>query len=66
MYLTSFRLIVQPYCTAIPIRCQRVRQRCFGESDHAIIIIAVDKTLEAINVLKKNWVRTFGREICAL
>jgi hypothetical protein len=26
----------------------------------------VDKTQEAINVLKKNWVRTFGREIYAL
>jgi hypothetical protein len=28
--------------------------------------MAVDKTQEAINVLKKNWVRTFGREIYAL
>jgi hypothetical protein len=37
-----------------------------GESGQAIIIIAVDKTQEAINVLKKNWVRTFGREIYAL
>src|SRR5512137_707328 len=37
-----------------------------GESDQAIIILAVDKTQEAINVLKKNWVRTFGREIYAL
>jgi len=37
-----------------------------GESGLAIIIIAVDKTQEAINVLKKNWVRTFGREIYAL
>jgi len=26
----------------------------------------VDKTQEAINVLKKNWGRTFGREIYAL
>ena len=37
-----------------------------GESGLAIIIIAVAKTQEAINVLKKNWVRTFGREIYAL
>jgi len=37
-----------------------------GESDQAIVIMAVDKTQEAINVLKKNWVRTFGREIYAL
>jgi hypothetical protein len=36
-----------------------------GESGLAIII-AVDKTQEAINVLKKNWVRTFGRDIYAL
>ena len=37
-----------------------------GESGQPIIILAVDKTQEAINVLKKNWVRTFGREIYAL
>jgi hypothetical protein len=37
-----------------------------GESGQAIVIMAVDKTQEAINVLKKNWVRTFGREIYAL
>jgi hypothetical protein len=37
-----------------------------GESDQAIVIMAVDKTQEAIYVLKKNWVRTFGREIYAL
>jgi hypothetical protein len=37
-----------------------------GETDQAIVIMAVDKTQEAINVLKKNWVRTFGREIYAL
>jgi hypothetical protein len=37
-----------------------------GESDQAIVIIAVDKTQEAVSVLKKNWVRTFGREIYAL
>jgi hypothetical protein len=37
-----------------------------GESGQAIVILAVDKTQEAVNVLKKNWVRTFGREIYAL
>jgi hypothetical protein len=37
-----------------------------GESDQAIIILAVDKTKEAISVLKKNWVRTFGPEIYTL
>jgi hypothetical protein len=37
-----------------------------GESGQAIIILAVDKTQEAVNVLKKNWVRTFGPEIYAL
>jgi hypothetical protein len=37
-----------------------------GESGQAILIIAVDKTKEAISVLKKNWVRTFGPEIYAL
>jgi hypothetical protein len=59
--------IVQPYCTSIPVHCQCIRQRRFGESGLAIIIIVgVDKTQEAINVLKKNWVRTFGREIYAL
>lgn len=37
-----------------------------GESDQAIVILAVDKTKEAVSVLKKNWVRTFGPEIYAL
>jgi len=41
-------------------------QRCFGESGQAIVIMAVDRTKEAISVLKKNWVRTFGPEIYAL
>jgi hypothetical protein len=40
--------------------------RSVGESDQAIVIMAVDKTQEAINVLKKNWGRTFGPEIYAL
>jgi len=37
-----------------------------GETDQAIVILAVDRTQDAIAVLKKNWVRTFGREIYAL
>ena len=37
-----------------------------GESGQPIIIVGVDKTEEAIEVLKKNWVRTFGKEIYAL
>jgi hypothetical protein len=37
-----------------------------GESGQPIIILGVDKTAEAIKVLKKNWVHTFGKEIYAL
>ena len=37
-----------------------------GESGQPIIIIGVDKTEKALEVLKKNWVHTFGKEICAL
>jgi len=37
-----------------------------GESGQPIIIVGVDKTEEAIKVLKKNWVHTFGKEIYAL
>ena len=37
-----------------------------GESGQAIVIVGVDKTKEAIEVLKKNWVHTFGKEIYAL
>jgi hypothetical protein len=37
-----------------------------GESDQAIVIVGVDKIKEAVDVLKKNWVHTFGREIYAL
>ena len=37
-----------------------------GESEQAIVIVGVDKTKEAIEVLKKNWVHTFGKEIYAL
>lgn len=37
-----------------------------GESGQPIVIIGVDKTEEAIRVLKENWVHTFGKEIYAL
>jgi len=37
-----------------------------GESGQPIVIVGVNKTEEAIEVLKKNWVRTFGQEIYAL
>jgi len=37
-----------------------------GESGQPIIIVGVDKTKEAIEVLKRNWVHTFGKEIYAL
>ena len=37
-----------------------------GESGQPIVILGVDKTEEAIEVLKKNWVHTFGKEIYTL
>ena len=37
-----------------------------GESGQPIVIIGVDKTKEAIEALKKNWVHTFGKEIYSL
>ncbi len=37
-----------------------------GESGQPIVIVGVDKTEEAIEVLKNNWVHTFGKEIYAL
>jgi hypothetical protein len=37
-----------------------------GESGQPIVILGVDKTKEAIEVLQKNWVHTFGREIYTL
>ena len=37
-----------------------------GESGQPIIIVGVDKGREAIDVLKQNWVHTFGEEIYAL
>lgn len=37
-----------------------------GESGQPIVILGVDKTKEAVEVLKQNWVHTFGKEIYAL
>lgn len=37
-----------------------------GESGEPIIIVGVDRTEEAMKVLKENWVHTFGEEIYAL
>jgi len=37
-----------------------------GESGQPILIVGVNKTEEAIKVLKKNWVQTFDKEIYAL
>jgi hypothetical protein len=37
-----------------------------GESGQPVVILGVDRTEEAIKVLKKNWVHTFGKEIYAL
>ncbi|MGA2368338.1 MAG: ACT domain-containing protein [Dehalococcoidia bacterium] len=37
-----------------------------GESGQPIVIIGVDRTEEAVEALKKNWVHTFGNEIYSL
>jgi hypothetical protein len=37
-----------------------------GESGQPIVILGVDKTEEALAILKQNWVHTFGKEIYAL
>lgn len=37
-----------------------------GESGQPIVIIGVDKTAEAMEALKRNWVQTFGKEIYSL
>jgi len=37
-----------------------------GESGQPIVIVGVNKTEEAIEILKKNWVHTFGKEIYTL
>ncbi len=37
-----------------------------GESGQPIVILGVDKTTEALNALKQNWVHTFEKEIYSL
>ncbi len=37
-----------------------------GESGQPIVIIGVNKTQDAVDVLTKSWVKTFGKEIYAL
>lgn len=37
-----------------------------GESGQPVVILGVDKTQEAVAVLQKNWVKTFGKEIYTL
>jgi hypothetical protein len=37
-----------------------------GESGQPIVILGVDKTEEALEILGKNWVKVFDREIYAL
>ncbi len=37
-----------------------------GESGQPIVILGVNKTENALSVLKENWVHTFGEEIYAL
>ena len=37
-----------------------------GESGQPVVIVGVDKTEEAVAVMEKNWVHTFGKEIYAL
>ena len=37
-----------------------------GESGNPIVIIGVDKTEEAVDILKANWIQTFTSEIYSL
>lgn len=37
-----------------------------GESGQPIVIVGVNNTQEAVDVLQKNWMRTFDKEIYAL
>ena len=37
-----------------------------GESGQPIVILGVDKTAEAVQILNKNWVKTYGEEIYSL
>jgi hypothetical protein len=37
-----------------------------GESGNPIVMVGVDKTEEAVNLLKSNWIHTFNSEIYSL
>jgi hypothetical protein len=37
-----------------------------GESGQPIVIMGLDRTSEALDILKQNWVHTFGEEIYVL
>ena len=37
-----------------------------GQTGQAVVIVGVDQTEKAVQVLRKNWVHTFGSEIYAL
>jgi hypothetical protein len=37
-----------------------------GESGNPIVMVGVDKTEEALNALKANWIHTFDSEIYSL
>ncbi len=37
-----------------------------GESGQAIVIVGVNKTEEAVQVLRENWVHIFGKEVYTL
>jgi hypothetical protein len=37
-----------------------------GESGQPIVIVGVDKTEDALRLLQRNWVHTFGKEIYSL
>jgi hypothetical protein len=37
-----------------------------GESGQPVVLIGVDKTAQALQVLEQNWVHTFGNEIYSL
>ena len=61
-----------PHAVLKPLREEKINVCYFytylgkGESGQPIVIIGVDKTTEAIEALKKNWVHTFGKEIYSL
>jgi len=66
MFFTSFNKLYSHTVQLYPSNVNAPGKQTLWETNQAIVIMAVDKTQEAINVLKKNWVRTFGREIYAL